>query len=219
MAEQTSQQQLNEALSAVMDGEATELELRRVLKSEGAELGDRWHRYQLASAAMRGDVQLSAPIDLSASISAAIAEEEAYSVETSGKNEASSSETSKRGVWSNFGRFGIAASMAAAVIAGVQFTSFNTGLNVADVSENQNISAPASGNLVLDGNTSVQVVRQEDKPLPVQQNEIVINQDTQQKASRTQDEVKRLMREHAQDGSQNTQNGVSSFTRVPDSEQ
>ena len=67
---------IEETLSALMDSEAGELETRRVLKeiSQDSELRDRWHRYQLASAAMKRDLPHQM-VDLSASISAAIEEE------------------------------------------------------------------------------------------------------------------------------------------------
>lgn len=70
---------IEETLSALMDSEAAELETRRVLKeiAQDSELRDRWHRYQLASAAMKRDLPHQM-VDLSASISAAIDEESAH---------------------------------------------------------------------------------------------------------------------------------------------
>ena len=49
--------QLLESLSALMDGEASDLEMRRLLKSEGAELNARWQRYHIASAALKGELK------------------------------------------------------------------------------------------------------------------------------------------------------------------
>ena len=65
-----------EALSALMDSEAHELECRRVLKSiaEDEELRETWHRYQLASAAMKRELPYRM-VDLSLSISNAIEQE------------------------------------------------------------------------------------------------------------------------------------------------
>ena len=67
-----SQQDLKQSLSALIDSEADELELRRVLNaSHEPELRDTWSRYQVARAAMHNE-PLSVQVDLSASIMAAI---------------------------------------------------------------------------------------------------------------------------------------------------
>lgn len=56
---------LNESLSALMDGEATEFELRRVLKECASDpaMKEKWERYHMLSAHFRGDSQfrMSAP--------------------------------------------------------------------------------------------------------------------------------------------------------------
>ena len=53
-----SREALQESLSAVMDNEADELELRRVLAAAGddAELRGTWSRYQLARAVMHKEL-------------------------------------------------------------------------------------------------------------------------------------------------------------------
>jgi len=150
--EYSSSQQLDESLSALMDGEASEMELRRILKSSDADkesIDKRWMRYHLASDAMRGEVELPSVMDLSSSISAAIADEPVYSV------------AKKK---------------------------------------------------------SVRVVGNQ-APSDQQQKPIVINEATQEQLKKMEGEVNRLMLEHAQDGSQNTQQGVLPYVRVPDTEQ
>ena len=70
-------EQLRESLSALMDDEATELELHRVLgelESDTA-LRQTWVRYQLARSAMAGQPVSHARLDISRSVSAAIAAE------------------------------------------------------------------------------------------------------------------------------------------------
>ncbi len=64
---------IDETLSALMDNEAAELELRQALKevSEDPERRARWQRYQLASAAMKRDLP-PRMTDMSASIADAI---------------------------------------------------------------------------------------------------------------------------------------------------
>lgn len=68
--------QLREALSAVMDGEADEFELRRVLDEVGrdSDLSEQWHRYELIGAALRGDPL--APASLGSGLRAALAGDE-----------------------------------------------------------------------------------------------------------------------------------------------
>ncbi|SFQ34238.1 sigma-E factor negative regulatory protein RseA [Geopseudomonas sagittaria] len=109
-----SREVLDESVSAVMDGEADELELRRVLTAAGedAAVRERWARYQLARAVMHK--QTVAPgLDLAAAVSAAIAAEEAPAVVAASKPPRSS--------WSQFGRIAVAASVTLAVLAGVRF--------------------------------------------------------------------------------------------------
>lgn len=106
------QELLNESMSAVMDGEAAELELRRVLSAcgEDAELRQRWKRHQLASAALRG--QLVRPeLDLAARVSAALAAEEA----------APGASARGAGRGSQLLRLSVAASVTFAVLVGARF--------------------------------------------------------------------------------------------------
>ena len=72
-----------ESLSALMDGQADELEVHRVLKdiSGNEQSRDTWRRYQMAAAAMRRDLPEQV-VDFSASISAALEDEKALQVNT-----------------------------------------------------------------------------------------------------------------------------------------
>ncbi|HBQ41234.1 MAG TPA: hypothetical protein DD808_11780, partial [Halieaceae bacterium] len=82
-------EQLRESLSALMDDEATELELHRVLgelESDGA-LRQTWVRYQLARSAMAGQPVSHARLDISRSVSAAIAAEAGAKTSRSGVRE------------------------------------------------------------------------------------------------------------------------------------
>lgn len=67
-----SREALQETLSAVMDNEADELELRRVLAAcgEDAELRSTWSRYQLARSVMHREPTLP-KLDIAAAVSAA----------------------------------------------------------------------------------------------------------------------------------------------------
>ncbi|VXC52390.1 Sigma factor AlgU negative regulatory protein [Pseudomonas sp. 8Z] len=101
-----SRETLHESLSAVMDNEADELELRRVLAaSADGELRDTWSRYQVARAVMHKEL-LVPRLDISAAVSAALADE-AVPVR-------------KAPLWRSIGRVAVAASVTVAVLAGVR---------------------------------------------------------------------------------------------------
>lgn len=108
-----------ETLSALVDNEVTELELRRLLKqlNQESELADTWSRYQLIGASLRNEVPIVAPRSFAANISAAIADEPSLSdVGDESKQVASG----RKNWWHNVTRAAIAASVAGAVVVGVQ---------------------------------------------------------------------------------------------------
>jgi len=116
-------ERLDQSLSALMDGEATDMELHRLLKevSQGSELRDKWKRYHMVSSALKGDAAIT-PIDYSAAISAAIDEEPSHR------------QSVLAGFVGSAGRFAIAASVALVAVLGVQ--QLNSPLDsVAPVSE------------------------------------------------------------------------------------
>ncbi|MGQ7958457.1 RseA family anti-sigma factor [Pseudomonas sp. SP16.1] len=101
-----SRETLQESLSAVMDNEADELELRRVLAaSEDGELRGTWTRYQIARAAMHREL-LEPRLDIAAAVSAALADEELP--------------VRKASLWRSVSRVAVAASVTVAVLAGVR---------------------------------------------------------------------------------------------------
>ncbi len=103
-----SREALQESLSAVMDNEADELELRRVLAaSEEPELRATWSRYQIARAVMHKEL-LEPRLDIAAAVSAALADE-ALPAQATGSR------------WRGLGRLAVAASVTVAVLAGVRF--------------------------------------------------------------------------------------------------
>lgn len=125
-----SRETLQESLSAVMDNEADELELRRVLAaSEGGELRDTWSRYQLARAAMHREV-LVPKLDIAAAVSAALADEAVPARKTP--------------MWRSVGRVAVAASVTVAVLAGVRFYNQDelTGNQLAQQDASPVLSAP-----------------------------------------------------------------------------
>ena len=102
-----SREALQESLSAVMDNEADELEIRRVLNAfDDADTRATWSRYQVARAAMHKDLLLP-HLDISAAVAAAIADEV-------------SPLKVSRSPWRSLGRLAVAASVTVAVLAGVR---------------------------------------------------------------------------------------------------
>ena len=69
----SSEMRESESISALMDAEVTELELRRIFKSlpDNTELRQKWHRYHLAGFAMRRELP-EAGVNLSEQIARAI---------------------------------------------------------------------------------------------------------------------------------------------------
>lgn len=103
-----SREALQESLSALMDNETDELELRRVLAASGeSEVRATWARYQVARAVMHKEL-LEPRLDLAAAVSAALADEPVPAV------------SQPRLPWRGLGRLAVAASVTVAVLAGVR---------------------------------------------------------------------------------------------------
>jgi len=102
-----SREALQESLSAVMDNEADELELRRVLSAvDDAETRATWSRYQVARAAMHKELLLP-NLDIASAVSAALADEAVPA-------------KVNKGPWRSVARLAVAASVTVAVLAGVR---------------------------------------------------------------------------------------------------
>jgi sigma-E factor negative regulatory protein RseA len=111
-------ERLNESLSALMDGEAEELELRRILNHQDKQqIDDQWSRYHMVRAAIEQEPQLT-NWDISARVSAAIADESAHTVSTSA--EPAASKVGRLSWLRPVSGFAVAASVAAAVVVGVK---------------------------------------------------------------------------------------------------
>ena len=134
-----SREALQESLSAVMDNEADELELRRVLNAfDDTQTRDTWSRYQVARAVMHKDL-LIPRLDIASAVSAALAEEQTPAKVA-------------RGPWRSIGRLAVAASVTVAVLAGVRLYNQDdiVGNQMAQQNPAQSLSAPmAKGPAVL----------------------------------------------------------------------
>jgi sigma-E factor negative regulatory protein RseA len=112
--------QLKESVSALMDGEADELELRRLLASENSSPVDsQWARYHLVRDVLQNSEQAAfRHLDISKQVAMAVSEQPIA---------AAPANTSQW--WRPVAGFAVAASVAMAVVVGVQSTQqFSNGL-------------------------------------------------------------------------------------------
>ena len=153
-SENQARERLREALSATLDGQASELEFRRVLDAmeDNDELRSVAHRYQAVGDAIRGEANKFTGVDLSAGIMNAIeqdgerlSEKGATETQAFGKERASVGKIAGflDSWWSPFGRVAIAASMAFAVVFGVkQLNSSTVDVPLVAVNEPSTLSQP-----------------------------------------------------------------------------
>lgn len=149
---------VRESLSAVMDGEGDELELRRVLKSlsKSPEEADTWRRYHVIGSALRRERDIDVTIDLSAAVRERI---DALQPDQLDGEVSSQAGSAKRhvGPFSFMGNAAVAAAVSLMVITGVQvyrgMDSGGTGGSSASAPGSSMASAPGVGSS-LDGNAS-----------------------------------------------------------------
>jgi sigma-E factor negative regulatory protein RseA len=229
MSEQ-NQSHLAETLSALMDNQASEFELQRVLKAtaEDDELKAVWDRYHLARAALKNDLQQLAPADFASRIRAAIDTEEKLeqvaqpSIQTVTSNSAA---LAVNNWWANIGRVAVAASVAGAVILGVQHLQTQPGVGgelvattetVAPMSQEPAVNLPSGINAPeLTARTVAVQSGFESRP---NQNRRVVFVPRQSAQPVNPDEVSayvnELMEVHSDNAARNSGQGVLPFTRV-----
>lgn len=137
MTEQTTHHSLAESLSALVDSQASELELQRILKASQSdpEVKATWARYQVASAVIRRDMPAFDLSDFSARVSAALDEEAVH-------NGTTADSVAPTRWWQNVGRFAVAASVAGGVILFSQNLSTD-GTDAAVIATAAPVAAPA----------------------------------------------------------------------------
>ncbi|WP_299978391.1 sigma-E factor negative regulatory protein [uncultured Pseudoteredinibacter sp.] len=212
-------QQLAESLSALVDDQASDMELRRLLKQSDAKLEEQWSRYHMIGAAMRGE-SVTASGSLLPGVQEALAEEAPHSAKPAG-------------FWAGAGRFAIAASVACVVVLGVQqnWQQFAEPVGETAVAEAQASPVISQPTLVEQPVLAAGV----NSPLPRSQNPAIVNrspnflmpsqlsgQQAAQKAL-TEEQLQRrlniLMMEHANNAAANSGRGVLPYARVPKIEQ
>lgn len=141
--DQMPEPRLNEALSALMDGEGDELELRRILRElpERPELHATWKRYHAVRASLNQELHGNPRVDLLQRVRAGIAEQQA-----DGFAHGKFGSLLRSRVVRYLGQGAIAASFAAAALVGVSV------LEVADGGAEQAAAiADAGGSPALNG--------------------------------------------------------------------
>ena len=180
-----------EALSALMDDEAQDLELRRLLRQDPRQTREHWYRLQVTRTVMHGETPLGG-LDFAAQVRAAIDDEADLSATAGGGWE--------RAVSS----FAVAASVTAAVVFGGQQLALTTA------SSDATRVAPLPVGVV---NTAGAV--------PVQASYGTRALPALQPADRTayrelaRQRLRRYSQEHAEHASLNTPQGMLPFARVP----
>jgi sigma-E factor negative regulatory protein RseA len=135
-----SSESLRESLSALMDNEADELEVRRILKASGddSSLRSDWARYQAARALMHKEPWQN-NVDLSAGIAAAIANDPIPTLTAEPVVEKASR------LWQNLGRLAVAASVTVAVLVGFNmFQQDGAGVDPMVADQAPPVSLPAT---------------------------------------------------------------------------
>ena len=152
-------EQLREALSALKDGEAEELELRRLLKhGSNPDLDEQWKMMHHLSDAVTGRAPQFAQWDISAKVSAAIADESSYNMAANQQQSAG-----HKNWFKPVAGFAVAASVAMAVVMGAQTLTMGTSLSggepaIASTSSGRvfpaNISSSAVGSVNVNASFS-----------------------------------------------------------------
>lgn len=231
MNDQSPSPQLAETLSALMDNQVSELEFQRLLKAtqDDAELKAAWNRYHVARSVLKKDFIQPAPINFAARVSAALQDETELKYADANIQSSANSTiavASFNNWWANIGRVAVAASVAAAVIVGVQQFQHQqpgqTGELVASVDKPVLVQPQPTVNLPsginapeLNARTVAVQSGFETRP---HQNRRVVFVPRQSAEAVNPDEisayVNELMEVHSDNAARNSGQGVLPFTRV-----
>lgn len=213
MVHQTNNK-LQEDLSALMDNEASELELHRLLKAIESDpsLKQCWANYHVASAAMQGQTPAIVPVDLSANISAAIASEAVYG--------RSQTRSAIGRVWHAAGRVAVAASVAGAVVLGAQQFYTDEVSHLAAAPEAIGSAAGTVPAGFQPPDLTTRVVNISDGPLlsgSGDRSTLIYAPSSEEQLMQTkliEEHLNQLMLEHAENATQNSAQGLLPYARI-----
>ena len=231
--------QLHESVSALMDNQASPLEVQRILAHTEKNTGvrERWHRYHLARAVLRGESKGLSAADISDQVRAAVADldidftaqaDNASTplTESTATTDAEGSSKSSPTWLAPFGRVAVAASVALAVLLGAQqlplLASGNGELNSNDIAGSNAAYLPVdlSSGANLSG-LNVQNVSSASFSAPDNRVQTSSDMQMQRRQQLAEEEVRqaiqRLMLQHAEQSSLDQSTGLMPFIRVSDS--
>lgn len=232
-----NQSHLAETISALMDNQVSELELQRILKAtaEDAELKAVWDRYHLARAVLKKDLTHLAPVDFASRISAAIEVEDklefiqsqnVQAQATKAKTSGGSAVLAINNWWANVGRVAIAASVAGAVILGVQQLQTQPSVTGDLMAANEKLTPVTQEQPLVNLPSGINAPELTARTVAVQsgfesrpnQNRRVVFVPRQSAQPVNADEVSayvnELMEVHSDNAARNSGQGVLPFTRV-----
>jgi sigma-E factor negative regulatory protein RseA len=197
-------ERLRESLSALMDDEANELEIERVLSqvTSNTELRERWSRYQVASTALGGQTQSLLQMDISERVREAIAEEDDAAA-------ARPRESLRERITRPLTSLAVAATVTATVVlGGQQLALIGSG---EPLEEGTRVAASPSnvGMLNAFGGASVQASLGNES-IPV-----LLPATRQAYDELAQRQMRKLMQEHAEQAALNSPQGLIPYSRVP----
>ncbi|GAA5316186.1 MAG: anti sigma-E factor RseA C-terminal domain-containing protein [Candidatus Pelagadaptatus aseana] len=213
MTERKGQEQLNESISALVDGQASEMELRRIMKAAETdqEVRATWARYQAVSQTLQGDTPPTLNIDLSNSIRDAIDAEPDH----------------KQGWLHNLSKMAIAASVAGAVVFTAQFTNQQLE-ETPEVASSTQTSAVSPATLSLPAgfqapSVAARTVSSEAQinPAPVERQQVpagaqvILKSKPGMPNEEVQDHIQEVMSLHAEESALNSNRGMLPYARVP----
>lgn len=224
MSDNTQISSSEELLSALMDGQLSELELRRILvdmsKSDEAAKQhlDRWSRMQLASAVLRKEPVFGLSSSFAERVSMAIDKEEAHSVAVKASAKSSSGHAKKTGLMQGLSKFAVAASVAGGVILGVQqYPQVDiTSSAMPAVADVRPVNLPSGIN--TPGLSARTVAVQSGYDSRPQENQRIIFVQRQQIDSAKQEDVtryvNRLIQAHTDNAAMSSGQGMLPYTRI-----
>ncbi len=229
-------EQLRESISALMDGEADELELRRLLSADAGESVKRtWASYHVARDVMQGnEVDAYRHLDISRQVSMAINDSphgvdegdvDQLATVAPGENYATAMNASQTGAperqaagswWRPMAGFAVAASVAMAVVVGVQTldnggeSGFSAGMPVAvhSAATSSRVYPVAGASMQASGGAGG-AVRYQSTELP---GDIAASRAAADMEARQR--LERFMLRHTEHAALNNGQGMTSFARV-----
>ncbi|MDO3382967.1 sigma-E factor negative regulatory protein [Gilvimarinus algae] len=218
MTDKSHETQLAESISAMVDSEASELEMARVLKASQSddEVRATWSRYHIARAAMRSELPAGlAPEGFASRISEVLADESIPATRQLSR------------LWLGLGRVAVAASVAGAVILGAQFYQQDPTVAaeqnmVADTSGNAGRAlAPADASLPVGFNApalSARPVSAQSVYQPASRRPVVVEPrrpDVKLSNEQVRTYLHQLLEQHTDHAAVNSASGVVPHARVP----